>query len=229
MPRWEADAVSETLHNIFTCNVNRLPTEFFVHKFWAMFGSLQRSASPFMGCMGQSGASKVNCINILRNHCPNRFGANWTQIDDCGRSLSSMSRNNQMAGDRSRSPRETSRLQKQKLERDYAFHRYSQCTSKQAALVSPCTHHLQTACQSSDVRVVKTVRAAMSEMDMLFRTSPNFRLVHLIRDPRGVVNSRGKFPACRGIGKPYNAVAEARIYCRNALRDIEERRILEAR
>ena len=184
---------------------------------------------PFIACMGQSGARKLNCTDILRNHCPSRFGANWTQIDDCGRSLSSMSRNHQMAGDRSRSPSESSRLREQTLERDDAFHRYSQCISKQAALVSPCTHHLQTACQSSGVRVVKTVRAVMLEMDMLFRTLPNFRLVHLIRDPRGVVNSRGKFPGCRGFGEPYNAVAEARIYCRNALRDIEERRILETR
>jgi len=53
--------------------------------------------------------------------------------------------------------------------------------------------------------------------------------VHLIRDPRGVVNSRGKYDGCHGVGEPYDAVVEARIYCRNALRDIEERRILEAR
>ena len=108
---------------------------------------------------------------------------------------------------------------------------YSQCLAKQAALAVSCVPVLQTACQSSDVRVVKTVRAAMLEMDQLFQTLPNFRLVHLIRDPRGVITSRKGDPSFRGIGslsQPIEVV-EARIYCREVLRDIKARRILEER
>ena len=227
-PGWETDAISGALINMFNCNVLRLPTELLTHTFWKMFGRHQ-SAKPFGSCVERSGVRNNSCLDILRDHCPSRFGANWTQFDECRRHLSSVARHYQMGGKLRRSLSQISRLQEQKMEHGDVFHRYAQCISKQAALISNCTHHLQTACQSSDVRVVKTVRAAMSEMDMLFRTSPNFRLVHLIRDPRGVVYSRRKYPACRGIGKPYDATREAHIYCRNLLRDIDERRTLEAR
>ena len=213
---------------MFNCNVHRLPTELLTHTFWKMFGRRQ-SARPFGICLERNRVRKYNCLDILRDHCPSRFGANWTQVDDCRRHLSSVSRNDQMGGKRRRSLSQISRLQEQRLEHGGAFQRYAQCISKQAALVSHCAHHLQTACQSSDLRVVKTVRASMMETNALFRTLPNFRLVHLIRDPRGVVYSRRKYPACRGIGKPYDATREARIYCRNLLRDIAERRTLEAR
>jgi len=69
----------------------------------------------------------------------------------------------------------------------------------------------------------------MFEMDELFRTLPNLRLVHLIRDPRGAVNSRRGYPSFHGIGSGYDVTPEARIYCRDILRDIKARRTLEAR
>ena len=227
-PGWETDAISGALINMFNCNVHRFPTELLTHTYWKMFGRHQ-SARPFGICVERSGVRKNSCLDILRDHCPSRFGANWTQVDECRRHLSSVSIHDQTGGKLRRSLTKIRRLQEQKLEHGDPFHRYVQCISKQAALILPCMHHLQTACQSSDVRVIKTVRAAMSEVDMLFQTLPNFRLVHIIRDPRGVVYSRRKYPSCRGIGKPYDAAREARIYCRNLLRDIDERRTLEAR
>lgn len=254
----------------------------------------------FTQCLQRSGANLTICTDIIRGHCPERFGANWTQMAECRRGLSSVSvgRLDQVGGYRSRRLKHatavTERRASDNVERANAtrptrlvraarqmprketttrvlandknrrgkgkseqekrhprgapsvqglgsrktalqqqrggeFRRYSQCIARQAAVVSPCTSHLEAACQSSDLRVVKTVRAAMSETDVLFRTLPNFRLVHLIRDPRGVVNSRRGYTSFHGIGSGYDAVPEARIYCRDVLRDIKARRVLAAR
>ena len=120
---------------------------------------------------------------------------------------------------------------KQEQQHGDVFVQYSQCLAKQVTRALQCVSILQTVCQSSDVRVVKTVRAAMLEMDHLLQTLPNFRLLHLIRDPRGVITSRKANLSFRGIGSIFQPieVVEAGIYCREVLRDIKERRILEER
>ena len=240
------------LKNIFSCNIRDLPTEYLAHKFWTQFDRLQRSARHYPHCLRRTGINVTSCRSILRDHCSGRFGGNWTQMDDCRRGLVSTSGMFQASDNRSRSVNQATikpaasgniahqqttlirkaQMQQQKQQqqkRDDMFRRYSQCLTRQAALVSPCVSHLQTACQSSDLRVVKTVRAAMFEMEVLFRTLPNFRLVHLIRDPRGAVNSRRGYPSFHGIGSGYDVTPEARIYCRDVLRDIKARRTLEAR
>ncbi|KAI0233406.1 hypothetical protein LSAT2_016335 [Lamellibrachia satsuma] len=254
VPRWEAAIVSEMLKNVFSCHVRRLATEVLAHKFWSQFAGTQTSVKSFTQCLQRSGANLTICTDIIRGHCPERFGANWTQMAECRRGLSSVSvgRLDQVGGYRSRrlklATAVTARRASDNVERANAtrptrlvraarqmprketttrvlandknrrgkgkseqekrhprgapsvqglgirktapqqqrggeFRRYSQCIARQAAVVSPCTSHLEAACQSSDLRVVKTVRAAMSETDELFRTLPNFRLVHLIRDP----------------------------------------------
>ena len=241
------------LNNIFSCNFRDLPTEYLTHKFWTQFDRLQRSARQYTHCLRRSGTNVTSCTSILRDHCSGRFGGNWTQMDDCRRGLTSPSGKFQASDNRVNQATikpaasgniahvndtkqttlnrmaQMKQQKQQQQKRDDVFRRYSQCLSRQAAMVSPCVSHLQMACQSSDLRVIKTVRAAMFEMDELFRTLPNLRLVHLIRDPRGAVNSRRGYPSFHGIGSGYDVTPEARIYCRDILRDIKARRTLEAR
>jgi len=58
-----------------------------------------------------------------------------------------------------------------------------------------CVSLLRSDCSSRPVRAVKSVRATMDSMEPLLRTLPNFRIIHLIRDPRAVALSRIEFDA----------------------------------
>ena len=58
-----------------------------------------------------------------------------------------------------------------------------------------CVSLLRSDCSNRPVRAVKTVRATMDSMEPLLRTLPNFRVIHLIRDPRAVALSRIEFDA----------------------------------
>jgi len=58
---------------------------------------------------------------------------------------------------------------------------------------SRCVSLLRSNCSSRPLRAVKSVRATMDAMEPLLRTLPNFRVIHLIRDPRAVALSRIEF------------------------------------
>ena len=57
-------------------------------------------------------------------------------------------------------------------------------------VMAKCVPILQSACSRSFLRAAKTVRAQMTSMDALLAADPDFRVIHLLRDPRGVVASR---------------------------------------
>jgi len=58
-----------------------------------------------------------------------------------------------------------------------------------------CISLLRSDCSSRPLRAVKSVRATMDSMEPLLRMLPNFRVIHLIRDPRAVALSRIQFDA----------------------------------
>ena len=74
-------------------------------------------------------------------------------------------------------------------------------------------------------------------MDALLAADPDFKVIHLLRDPRGVVSSRRAMHESSVIGRysldgrtESNTVRrEAVVYCRTAVRDIRVRQVLEAR
>ena len=71
----------------------------------------------------------------------------------------------------------------------------------------------------------------MESMEPLLKTLPNFRVIHLFRDPRAVALSRKLFNGyVRGIysGNDTDTLAkEAKLYCSTAVRDIKARQRLE--
>lgn len=53
-----------------------------------------------------------------------------------------------------------------------------------------CIPYLTKPCLESRVRVIKTIRAGMNVTETFLSNDPNFRLIHLVRDPRPVIMSR---------------------------------------
>ena len=74
----------------------------------------------------------------------------------------------------------------------------------------------------------------MDSIGAMLRSSPNLRVIHLLRDPRGVARSRqlmgGSLMGLRASSDPLGGdplVLEAVKYCRTAARDVRLRRELE--
>lgn len=57
-------------------------------------------------------------------------------------------------------------------------------------IVKNCTALLNERCRNAKSRTIKTIRISVSMAGILLKWLPNLRIVHLIRDPRGIVNSR---------------------------------------
>lgn len=97
-----------------------------------------------------------------------------------------------------------------------------------------CGPLLSKTCKERPIRAVKTVRATMESMEPLLSELPNFRVIHLIRDPRAVILSRKKFDAS---AKSLYSVerdlfmieTEAKLFCQTVVRDIRVRLELEKR
>ena len=49
---------------------------------------------------------------------------------------------------------------------------------------------LRKACTSAKVSIAKTVRLSMEEAETLLKADSKFKVIHLVRDPRGVLKSR---------------------------------------
>ena len=110
------------------------------------------------------------------------------------------------------------------------FDKYSQCINDHWRPLSHCIPILQTACQTSQLRVVKTVRATMEEVEPLLQNDPNFRLLHLYRDPRAVYRSRREKVWTRGSYELKNGgvrSATGEVYCQTVLEDYKKRKELE--
>ena len=115
-------------------------------------------------------------------------------------------------------------------ETEFHFNEYVRCLSAKAKKLLNCLPKFTTSCSSSDLRVVKLVRGEMRDVEPLMRMSRNFRVVHLIRDPRGVINSRRRINFFRAIGiHGRNMTPESSYYCADVIRDIKLRRQLEAK
>ena len=116
------------------------------------------------------------------------------------------------------------------------FTRYTQCMRFLRQRVDTrCTPLLLASCDSRQLRAAKTVRATMASMEPLLKNLPNSRVIHLIRDPRGVVLSRYKVGrifmgrySVRGVSRIDEVLRrESQLYCRTVVNDVKIRRRLE--
>ena len=60
-----------------------------------------------------------------------------------------------------------------------------------------CTRILRKECLKSKVRIIKTIRTRLTWLVDILEEFPNLKIVHLVRDPRAVVNSLIRVGKCK--------------------------------
>jgi hypothetical protein len=107
---------------------------------------------------------------------------------------------------------------------------YFHCLSRVESMLRDCARSwLDRECSSSNVRIVKTVRAGMESPGYFLKEYDAFKLLHLFRDPRGVVNSRFVSNWATSKEERKNVTRIAQRYCQNVLADYWTRKSLELR
>lgn len=61
---------------------------------------------------------------------------------------------------------------------------------KESSFKRKCIHRCMQWCVTSNIRVIKTIRFRMLGVDRLLRLLPDLKVIHLVRDPRGMLLSR---------------------------------------
>lgn len=106
------------------------------------------------------------------------------------------------------------------------FSKHNLCINKTKQYSNTCLPHLTKRCSNSSVIGAKLIRLRMENIAYLLALDPKIKVVHYIRDPRGVMNSRAK----GNINKMSKAgVADTKETCGRIMKDILVRRQLEAK
>ena len=221
IPPVEIKAVSKFLFHLLTGNVNKLPTETLVHKFWTTFDYEQKQGNKYLACLRKHHLTAEQCYRSIGPYCGSQFGEKPPDRMEQCRQLLANEINAASAGVNETTPR--------------MFNNYRSCIQNGRHRVDAhCTEVLRKTIIDRRLRVTKVVRATMDSMGPLLRALPTMRVIHLIRDPRAVALSRIRFDdSGRGAYTKYipksesPVIAEALLYCHHVTADIRSRLALE--
>lgn len=87
----------------------------------------------------------------------------------------------------------------------------------------PCQHLLKTQCLDAEQIVMKTIRASMRQMKPLLQQFPNFKIIHLIRDPRAMLRSVNSL----GFGSWDDIGTNSKALCQRVIKDVQDSEVLE--
>lgn len=192
------------MEGLFTCNVDNLPTELFVHNFWSLFSlNYQNGMQEYNNCIQVKNASAHMCrLTTLNSTCPRVLGSDWEASYACAKSLHD---------NHATEP----------------FTQYRNCMSNLRSIIGDCIRLLKIRCSQSELRVMKTVRTSLASVKILLRMLPYLKVIHLMRDPRAVVLSRMANPTFRGHASHRSPVLESEFLCRDISKDLIIKRELE--
>ena len=208
----ELDMMAWTMEKIFTCDMSSLPTAMLIHTFWGYFSA---NSSPdirnYSKCMEPHfkehlarKQSPRTCQGRLLKFCPRRFDGKSGKMKLCreilynnGKWFSNSSRVQAMVGNA-----------------NLIFDGYFKCVSLFHDVAKECAYkYLDTTCRTRSIRAIKTVRTPLEVPERLLQKYPNFKIFHLLRDPRGAVKSRIKAFWSWGTGEGKTVKEHAKRYC----------------
>ena len=177
--------VSSFISNLFACRIDDLPTKALVQKAFFYDAKEFKVLEPYIRCLKNNSLTPFSCEEYNPRVCGRRFGdVDDVTLTECQRAL---------AGDISQ---DTHRLNAK------VYTKYLTCLKQvRLMVVNKCSKLLSGICRSRSLKVFKTIRATMASMESLLKTVPNFRIIHLIRDPRAVALSRKNYSGNTTMGQ----------------------------
>jgi hypothetical protein len=207
-PKYEIDALTEEIAHFMKCELSDLSM-----KTRGRHGYIHASESleNYNGCFThKSGGIKLEltCEKLETELCPN-LSADYTTEEAyvCRQKLHKALENNAT---------------------DYGYDherlgRLRVCNEKLQRIIKLCLPEVQYRCDRSILRVAKVIRTSMETVVDLLIKYPSILVVHLLRDPRGILRSRQSLKYMRS----EKLSDEARDLCTAMLHDIRIRRRLE--
>ena len=104
------------------------------------------------------------------------------------------------------------------------------CVSNLDNIFHNCSSIITDKCLATSASATKVIRLSMETVSHMLRKNPNLKVIHLLRDPRGVAHSRSKIGLMSRLGRPREIskmVTEAEIICKKMQNDIDVRKNLE--
>ena len=167
----EKKLIYNTMSAIFTCNFTDIPRIVFKHRFLTSWDK-SRSGRKFRHCYSKrkptSGDYQETHVNRILRDTEQYYGEVIVE-------------NRLRAG---RRVVELRRRRMHRMKNNFADE------EKSPQLLEKCIRLLQRECESSMIRVVKTIRMRMNHMVEMKELLPELTVVQGSRDPRGIINSR---------------------------------------
>ena len=214
-PESEATDIAKALFDMLNCNYYELPVEFFTDAFrFRNIPSPYLSTVDYQECVGEKRGTETtrHCMSILK---ANRECQKISET--CGKGIK---RYRQCALDSKHKYEYCNKTYLERNQQPFLHHR--KCLDKiWTNAVAPCVPVMQASCETSPLRAVKTIRLTIDAIGPLLSLDPKVKVIHLLRDPRGMLLSRMKYLKNTDLLKNSDSA------CRRILHDISLRKQLE--
>ena len=218
------------MDRIFTCNMASLPPAMLAHKFWSLFNPEMPHSKGYLACLAANnlkpGELLQRCQRFIRHRCGKRFRKDPEHQKSCRKVLWG----DELVTDPKRYTPNANKYRHLGINASIPddFKAYFRCLAGIEPVLTKCAaKHFDEPCKRKKLRVIKAVRANMQVGELLLRSSHNSYLVHLYRDPRGVVSSRLQIYWTWGLANEVSAGYQAKLYCSQVLSDLKRRMALE--
>ncbi|XP_064636804.1 uncharacterized protein LOC135493404 [Lineus longissimus] len=208
IPQYESDALTAEIAHVMRCELSQLSM-----KTLGRHGYIHASESlkNYNQCFNYQASGiklAITCDELETEFCPN-LSAEYTTKEAhlCRQKLNEVLHNN-VTG----TGYDLDRLNRLRM-----------CTEKLWTIMKQCIPEVQFRCDRSVIRVAKIIRTSMETVVDLLIKYPSILVVHLLRDPRGILRSRLSLKYMRS----EKLSEEARHLCTSMLYDIRIRRRLE--
>ena len=217
LPDFEVDFITSATRKILNCDFESLPASVISQRF--MILRPYNGTRPYKQCMSsfiKTANSKIKdkgerirdeqawkCKSYISKHCPKHFGTstNSSQAMLCYHHLHD---------------------HQHKTTVPPGFKLHDKCIKQveNNLGISKCLKTLVASCKNLSVRSFKAIRMSMEMMENLIYQEPGVKIIHLVRDPRGIVSSRFSTGQISVMSKHVKQ-KEAKALCHRMLFDLE--------
>ena len=165
--------VAAHITSLLTCQIEELPVEFFLHYF--RFGLDGPYLHPYEVCMDHLQEADEKCNELLSSTCS---GASVMCADRIKQAKYCQGKNN-TCKEFNTDPNNKLFIERQACLTTYITQEFKYCQNM-----------LRNICDSSGLKVSKVICMQMSYVEEILRHLPDVKVIHLVRDPRGMLNSQ---------------------------------------